>query len=165
MHTNKNIAVFPGSFDPITKGHQSIIRRIEPLFDEIIIAIGENTSKQCYFSLEDRMRWLELSFAAYSKIRVASFNTLLIDYCKSQNARYILRGLRNSVDYQYERNIALINQELDEDIETLFLLTHSEDIAISSSFVKEIMMFDGDIRKFVPQEIYDDLMLRKKNMK
>ena len=131
----KHIAIFPGSFDPITKGHQSIVLRALPLFDEIIVAIGENTAKKEKFSLSKRLDWIERTFKDYSKVRVESFSSLLVDYCRQKEAKYVLRGLRNSVDFQYERNIALINQELYPEIETSFMLTKPEDPAISSSFV------------------------------
>lgn len=149
----KRIAIFPGSFDPITKGHQSVILRALPLFDEIIVAIGENTSKKAYFSLEQRMEWVNQTFKNESKVRVESFKSLLVDYCKENGAKYVIRGLRNSIDFQYERNIALINQELYPEIETIFLLTKPQDTAISSSFVREILSFGGDVKKFIPQEI------------
>ncbi len=164
MNTNeKRIAIFPGSFDPITKGHKSVVLRALPLFDEIILAIGENTSKKYFFTLEQRLEWLRMTFEKYEKIRVDSFNCLLVDYCNKQNAKYIIRGLRNSVDFQYERNIALINQELNPDIETVFLLTKPEDRAISSSFVREILSFGGDIKKFIPEEIAGSDKLKVKS--
>ena len=108
--STKNIAVFPGSFDPITKGHQSVVLRALPLFDEIIVAIGENTAKNEFFSLEQRLEWISQTFAKNPKVRVESFSSLLVDFCKKKKAKYVLRGLRNSVDFQYERNIARINQ-------------------------------------------------------
>jgi pantetheine-phosphate adenylyltransferase len=152
----KHIAIFPGSFDPITKGHQSIVLRALPLFDEIIVAIGENTAKKEKFSLSKRLDWIERTFKDYSKVRVESFSSLLVDYCRQKEAKYVLRGLRNSVDFQYERNIALINQELYPEIETIFMLTKPEDTAISSSFVREILSFGGDVKKFVPKQIVED---------
>lgn len=150
---NKRIAIFPGSFDPITKGHESVVLRALPLFDEIVIAIGENTSKKSFFSLEQRLEWISKTFENNSKVKVEAFSSLLVDFCKKKNAKYVLRGLRNSVDFQYERNIALINQELNHDIETIFILTKPEDTAISSSFVREILSFGGDVEKFIPSAI------------
>lgn len=147
------IALFPGSFDPITKGHESVVIRALPMFDKIIVAVGENTSKKSFFSLQKRMQWLEETFQKYPKIEIHSFNSLTIDYCRQVGAKFILRGLRNSVDYQYEMNIARINHELNEDIETVFLLTKPEETAISSSFVREIISFGGDVSKFVPSAI------------
>lgn len=149
----KRIAIFPGSFDPITKGHESVVLRALPLFDEIIVAIGENTSKKEYFSLEQRLEWIRKTFENNPKVKVESFSSLLVDYCREKGAKYVVRGLRNSIDFQYERNIALINQELYSDLETIFMLTKPEDTAISSSFVREILSFGGDVTKFIPSSI------------
>lgn len=149
----KSIAIFPGSFDPITKGHESVVLRALPLFDEIIIAIGENTAKKGYFSLEQRLEWISKTFENNTKVKVESFSSLLVDFCKEKGAKYVVRGLRNSIDFQYERNIALINQELYPEIETIFILTKPEDTAISSSFVREILSFGGDVTKFVPSAV------------
>lgn len=149
----KRIAIFPGSFDPITKGHESVVLRALPLFDEIIVAIGENTSKKEYFPLEQRLEWIRKTFENNSKVKVESFSSLLVDYCREKGAKYVVRGLRNSIDFQYERNIALINQELYSDLETIFMLTKPEDTAISSSFVREILSFGGDVTKFIPSSI------------
>lgn len=149
----KSIAIFPGSFDPITKGHESVVLRALPLFDEIIVAIGENTSKKEFFSLEQRLDWIRMTFENNPKVKVESFSLLLVDFCKEKGAKYIVRGLRNSIDFQYERNIALINQELYPEIETIFILTKPEDTAISSSFVREILSFGGDVTKFIPSSI------------
>ena len=149
----KRIAIFPGSFDPITKGHESVVLRALPLFDEIIVAIGENTSKKEFFSLEQRLDWIKKTFENNPKVKVESFSSLLVDYCKEKGAKYVVRGLRNSIDFQYERNIALINQELYSDLETIFMLTKPEDTAISSSFVREILSFGGDVTKFIPSSI------------
>lgn len=149
----KRIAIFPGSFDPITKGHESVVLRALPLFDEIIVAIGENTSKKEYFPLEQRLEWIRKAFENNPKVKVESFSSLLVDYCREKGAKYVVRGLRNSIDFQYERNIALINQELYSDLETIFMLTKPEDTAISSSFVREILSFGGDVTKFIPSSI------------
>ncbi len=150
---SKHIAIFPGSFDPITKGHESVVLRALPLFDEIIVAIGENTAKKEFFPLHQRLEWISKTFENNPKVKVESFSSLLVDFCKEKNAKYVLRGLRNSIDFQYERNIALINQELYHDIETIFILTKPEDTAISSSFVREILSFGGDVKKFIPSNI------------
>ena len=159
----KKTAVFPGSFDPVTKGHESVILRAMPLFNEIIIAIGENSQKKMMFSLEQRIEWLEKTFEHYPNIKVDTFHSLTVDYCRKVNAKYIIRGLRNSVDYQYERNIALINNELYPDIETLFLLTKPEHSSYNSSFVREILSFGGDVSKFIPEavRITPNILLKK----
>ena len=151
------IALFPGSFDPITKGHESVVMRALPLFDKIVVAFGENVSKNASFPLEQRMRWVKKTFEGQSKIEVTSFSILTIDYCQQIGAKFILRGLRNQSDFQYESNIGRINQELSPSIETIFLLTKPEDSVISSSFVKEILSFGGDIKKFVPAVVADDI--------
>lgn len=150
---NKTIAIFPGSFDPITKGHESVVLRALPMFDQIIVALGENTSKKGFFSVQTRLRWLKETFSSYEKIKIDSFNCLTTEYCKQVGAQFILRGLRNSVDYQYEMNIARINHELNGQVETVFLLTKPEETAISSSFVREILSFGGEVSKFVPENI------------
>lgn len=149
----KKIALFPGSFDPITKGHQSIVKRALPMFDKIVVAIGSNTAKNSVFPLEKRIEWIEKTFAQYDNVEVVTFNSLTVDFCREIGAKYILRGLRNSTDFQYERNIARINQELAEEIETVFLMTKPDDAAISSSLVREILSFGRDVSQFIPEEI------------
>lgn len=149
----KKIALFPGSFDPITKGHQSIVKRALPMFDKIVVAIGSNTAKNSVFPLEKRIEWIKKTFAQYDNVEVVTFNSLTVDFCREIGAKYILRGLRNSTDFQYERNIARINQELAEEIETIFLMTKPDDAAISSSLVREILSFGRDVSQFIPEEI------------
>lgn len=149
----KKIALFPGSFDPITKGHKSIVERALPMFDKIVVAVGTNTAKNSVFPLEKRIEWIEKTFAQYDNVEVVTFNSLTVDFCREIGAKYILRGLRNSTDFQYERNIARINQELDSEIETIFLMTKPDDAAISSSLVREILSFGRDVSQFIPEEI------------
>lgn len=149
----KKIALFPGSFDPITKGHKSIVERALPMFDKIVVAVGTNTAKNSVFPLEKRIEWIEKTFAQYDNVEVVTFNSLTVDFCRQIGAKYILRGLRNSTDFQYERNIARINQELAEEIETIFLMTKPDDAAISSSLVREILSFGRDVSQFIPEEI------------
>ena len=149
----KKIALFPGSFDPITKGHKSIVERALPMFDKIVVAVGTNTAKNSVFPLEKRIEWIEKTFAQYNNVEVVTFNSLTVDFCREIGAKYILRGLRNSTDFQYERNIARINQELAEEIETIFLMTKPDDAAISSSLVREILSFGRDVSQFIPEEI------------
>lgn len=152
----ERIALFPGSFDPITKGHESIVERALPMFDKIVVAVGCNTAKHSFFSLEKRLEWLKRTFEKQPKVEVVTFNSLTVDFCREIGAKYILRGLRNSADFQYERNIARINQELAEEIETVFLMTKPDDAAISSSLVREILSFGGDVSKFIPSSIRID---------
>ena len=145
------IAVFPGSFDPITLGHESIIRRSLPLFDKIIIAIGINTSKKYLFPLEKRKEWLQKVFAGEGKVSVDSYQGLTIDYCRQKNAKYVLRGLRSSADYEFERSIAQMNYAMASDIETIFIQSTPELSAINSTIVRDIIIHGGDAQKFVPR--------------
>ena len=126
----KQIAFFPGSFDPITKGHEDIVRRSISLFDEIIIAVGVNRSKKKMFSIEKRISWIKKTFSDCPSVQTISYEGMTIEACKKNKAKYILRGLRNALDFEYEKNISLINQSLDVKIETLCLHTKPEFIAL-----------------------------------
>lgn len=149
----EKIAVFPGSFSPFTLGHQYVINRALPLFDKIIIAVGSNSSKEYYFSEEQRIQWMEDIFKNEAKVEIRKYDGLTVDFCKSINANFILRGLRNSKDFNYEKEIAQVNQTLNEAIETIFIITSSEYSHISSSLVREVAKNGGDISKFVPKGI------------
>lgn len=149
------IAVFPGSFDPITKGHQDIIERVCPLFDKIIVAIGINSTKKYHFNLETRLNFIAKTFENNPKIEVATYNGLTIDYCKSVNANYIVRGIRNVTDYNYENGIAQMNKAMENNIETLFIPTTPTLSAINSTIVRDILVNGGDISQFVPLPIID----------
>jgi pantetheine-phosphate adenylyltransferase len=144
-------AVFPGSFDPFTIGHESIVRRAIPLFDEIVIAVGYNVNKKGYFTLEDRKRWIKNVFADEPKIKVDHFEGLTIDYCKKADAGYLLRGLRTSADFEYERAIAQVNKAMHEGIETVFFLTMPEHTPVTSTIVRDIIRNGGDASKFLPK--------------
>jgi pantetheine-phosphate adenylyltransferase len=144
-------AVFPGSFDPFTIGHESIVRRAIPLFDEIIIAVGYNVNKKGYFTLEDRKRWIKNVFADEPKIKVDHFEGLTINYCKEAGAGYLLRGLRTSADFEYERAIAQVNKAMHEGIETVFFLTMPEHTPVTSTIVRDIIKNGGDASKFLPK--------------
>lgn len=146
------IAIFPGSFDPITKGHQDIILRALPLFDKIIVAVGENSSKKYLFSQEQRVKWIKAVFAKEKKVSVEAFTGLTVDYCKKKKASYILRGLRTSADFEFERSIGQINKAM-SGVETIFLLTSPELSAINSTIVRDIVINKGDASKFVPKEV------------
>lgn len=152
-NTMEKIAVFPGSFDPITKGHESIIKRAIPLFDKIIVAIGENTEKKTLFPLEKRKNWIEQVFADYPNIVVETYTGLTVEYCKRVNALYLLRGLRTSADFEFERSIGQVNKKMFPEIETIFLLTTPELTAINSSIVRDIYIHGGNPSKFIPEEI------------
>ncbi len=147
------VAVFPGSFDPITRGHVSVIERALPMFDKIIIAIGVNSGKQAMFSKEDRKKWIKKIFNGQKKIEVVYYEGLTIDFCKKQKAKFILRGLRSTLDFEYERSIAHMNKTMDPGIETVFLLTAPEYAAINSSIVREIIKNGGDVSEFVPDQV------------
>ena len=149
----KKIAIFPGSFDPITKGHVSVIKRAIPLFDEIIVAIGINSAKQYAFSLDQRKTWVEDVFAYEPTVSVQTYFGLTIEFCKIVNAKYILRGLRTAADFEFEKEIAHVNNMLTDGIETLFLLTEPEFTPISSSIVREVFRYGGDISSLVPSEV------------
>lgn len=149
----EKIAVFPGSFDPITRGHESIIRRAVDLFDKIIIAIGVNSEKSGFFPLEKRQKWIEQTFADLPKVIVETYSGLTVNYCEQKNARFIIRGLRTSADFEFERSIGQMNREMNAEIETVFLLTMPEHTHLNSSIVREIIKNNGDVSKFVPEAI------------
>lgn len=150
---SKNIAVFPGSFSPFTKGHQSIVQRALPLFDEIIISIGINSSKNDYFSIQERVQWVENVFDKEDKVKVMKYEGLTIDHCLSVKAKYILRGLRNSHDFKYEKGIAQMNHSMDERIETIFIITEPKYSHISSTLVRDVIKNGGDVSQFIPKEV------------
>jgi len=143
-------AVFPGSFDPITLGHEDVVRRAAMLFDEIIIGVGVNTTKKYRFLTTQRVEMLEKVFADLSNVRVQSFEGLTATFCKSVDARWMLRGVRNAADFEYESTIAQMTKSLDSSLETTILFTSPQYAHISSTVVREIMANDGDVSAFVP---------------
>jgi len=145
-------AIFPGSFDPITLGHQDIINRALPLFDEIVIAIGVNADKKYMFSLEERKRFIEETFHNEPKISVITYVGLTIDLCHKINANFILRGLRNPADFEFEKAIAHTNRRLSK-IETVFLLTAAKTSYISSSIVRDVIRNQGEYELLVPEAV------------
>jgi len=146
-------AVFPGSFDPITIGHYDIIMRGLTLFDEIILAIGVNSEKKYMFTLEERKLFMEETFKDEPKIKVDTYQGLTVNYCKENNADFILRGLRNPADFEFEKAIAHTNRKL-EKIETVFLLTSSGKSYISSSIVRDVIRHNGDYSTLVPDVVF-----------
>jgi pantetheine-phosphate adenylyltransferase, bacterial len=146
----ERVAIFPGSFDPFTVGHESIVKRALPLFDKIIIMIGYNTNKRSFFPVEKRKQWIRQVFKGESKIEVESHEGLTVDFCKKVNAQYILRGLRTSADFEYERAIAQINKKMHPQIESVFLLTMPEHTPINSTIVRDIILHGGDASMFLP---------------
>lgn len=150
----ERIAVFPGSFDPITLGHYDIIERAVPLFDKIIVAIGHNAQKNYMFSLEQRKKYLEDSLKNFANVEVDIYEGLTVDYCKEKNADFILRGLRNPADFEFEKAIAHTNRAITQrGIETVFLLTSSGKSYISSSIVRDVIRNKGDYTLLVPPEV------------
>ena len=145
-------AIFPGSFDPITLGHTDIINRALPLFDEIIIAVGINADKKYMFSLKERLNFIKESYINIPKIKVETYSGLTIDFCKKIDADFILRGLRNPADFEFEKAIAQTNRKLSK-IETVFLLTSSDTSFISSSIVRDVLRNGGDISSLVPKSV------------
>ena len=148
-------AIFPGSFDPITLGHHDIISRGITLFDELIIAIGINAEKKYMFSLEQRKQFIEESFKDYPNIKVVTYKGLTVDFCQKNNVDFILRGLRNPADFEFEKAIAHTNRDLSP-IETVFLLTAASTSYISSSIVRDVIRNNGDYKKLVPKSVRID---------
>ncbi len=145
-------AIFPGSFDPITLGHEDIITRAVSLFDEVIVAIGINAEKKYMFSLEERMQFIKDSFANEPRVTVVSYEGLTVDFCKKNNVKFILRGLRNPADFEFEKAIAHTNRDL-APIETVFLLTAAKTSYIASSIVRDVIRNHGDYTKLVPKSV------------
>lgn len=148
----EKIAVFPGSFDPITLGHYDIIKRSIPLFDKIIVAIGVNADKKYMFALEKRKRFIEESFKNEPSVSVVTYEGLTIDLCKKMKAKFILRGLRNPADFEFEKAIAHTNRKLSK-IETVFLLTAANTSYISSSIVRDVLRNGGEYELLVPEAV------------
>ncbi len=149
----KRIALFPGSFDPITKGHESIVLRALPLFEHVIIAIGVNDQKAGFFPLKQRCEWIKHVFRDHPAVEVITYEGLTVDLCKKMNIRYIIRGLRTSADFEFERSIGQMNKKMLPDLETVFLLTTPEYTALNSYIVREIIRNGGDASQFIPEGI------------
>ncbi len=149
----KRIALFPGSFDPVTLGHYDIVKRAIPLFDKIVIGIGTNVSKRYMFSVEDRVEFIKETFKDYEKIEVTPYEGLTVDFCNEIGAQFILRGLRNPADFEFEKAIAHANRKMNNNIEMVFLLTSSGKSYISSSIVRDVMKNGGDYSGFVPNSV------------
>ena len=147
------IAVFPGSFDPITIGHVDLIKRAQPLFDKIYVALGENTKKEYLFETEQRMDWLTQVFDGYENVEIGNYRGLTVDYCREIGARYLIRGLRNSSDFDYEKTISQLNHIIGDQIETVFFISRPEYSHISSTIVREIIKGGADASPFLPPDI------------
>jgi pantetheine-phosphate adenylyltransferase len=146
-------AIFPGSFDPITIGHVDIVNRAIPLFDEIIIAIGINTQKKYLFPLEQRIAWIKDVFKNEPKVKVESYTGLTVNYCQQRGAKYIIRGIRSSADFEYEKTIADANRMLDKKIETIFLTGEPQYSSVASTIVRDILKHHGDASPFLPEAV------------
>ena len=145
-------AVFPGSFDPITIGHIDIVERGMKIFDEIIIAIGDNTDKKYMFSKEKRVELVKQTFSAYDNIEIKSYEGLTVDFCKKNKTEFMIRGLRNPADFEFEKSIALTNREM-TGIETVFFLTSPKNSFVSSSIVRDLIRNNGEYKLFIPKGI------------
>ncbi len=161
MSKERNIAIFPGTFDPFTIGHLSIVERGLGLFDEIIIAIGINESKRSYFTVDQRIEMISNLFKDRPKVKVESYGILTVDYAVKKKAKYILRGIRSVNDFEYEKTIADVNREL-SGVETIIFFTEPKYTHISSTIVRELIRYKKDVSGFVPKEIHIDSYIRKK---
>ena len=159
-------AIYPGSFDPITNGHIDVIKRANKIFDKVIIAVSQNINKKSFLSEEEKIEAINLSIKYLNNIEVMSFDSLLVDFAKANNAQIILRGLRAVSDFEYEFQLAGMNKHLDKNIETFFLTPAEEFANISSSLVREILQLGGNIRPFIPKEAADFIIekLSKKHL-
>ncbi len=155
-----SVAVYPGSFDPITNGHIDIIKRGSKIFDKIIVGVLVNVDKKHLFEIDERVRLIKRVTNDIENVEVVSFNGLLVDLLKEYNANVILKGLRNSTDFEYELQMAYINKELNSDIETLCMMSSPKNLHISSSCVKQVAKFGGNIEGLVPKEIVSDILTR-----
>jgi pantetheine-phosphate adenylyltransferase len=147
------IAIFPGSFDPFTIGHESIVQRALPMFDKIVIMIGYNANKESFYPIEKRLKWINQVFQDEDKIEVQIYDGLTVDFCKEVNANYILRGIRTSSDFEYERAIAQVNKKMHPEIESVFLLTLPEHTPVMATIVRDIVSHRGDVSMFIPKSL------------
>ncbi|MDX9772473.1 MAG: pantetheine-phosphate adenylyltransferase [Bacteroidales bacterium] len=149
----ERIAVFPGSFDPFTVGHESIVKRALKLFDKVIIAVGENAEKKTLFTIEMRIRMISKVFEGESRVEITGFRGMTVDFCRKYKARYIVRGLRTAADFEYERAMGHMNWKMAPEIDTVFLLTSTEHTPVNSTIVRDIIKNGGDASAFVPASI------------
>ncbi len=149
----KRIAIFPGSFDPFTNGHKDIVLRGLKLFDEVIISIGHNTGKKRYFDIDLMLEKINETFADYDNIKVIVYDQLTAELARQHNARYLLRGLRNTTDFEYENSISQVNRHLFEELETVFLITSPAHAYINSTIIREVHRYQGDISSYIPYKL------------
>jgi pantetheine-phosphate adenylyltransferase len=159
------IAIYPGSFDPITNGHVDILRRSLRLFDRVVVALAENVRKQPLFSLQERTEMIRRSIDDDSRVEVDAFQGLLVDYARRRGARVVIRGLRAIADFEYEFQFAHMNRHLAADVETVFLMTSDDSFYVSSSLVKEVAAMGGDISKVAPPAVVEALAKKFQNNK
>ncbi len=153
LHLMAQIAVFPGSFDPITVGHVDLVHRALPLFDKVIVAVGVNTQKNSLFTLDQRLDWIKAVFADDPRVEVDYFENLTADFCRKIGAKYLLRGLRNASDFDYEKTISQLNAIIGDGLETIFLISQPAYSHISSTIVREIIKGGGDASPFIPPQV------------
>ena len=151
--SDKKTALFPGSFDPFTKGHEDIVLRSLELFDEVIVAIGHNTNKKRYFEIDLMVDRIRSAFDGNDRIKVVLYDELTADLASQYDARFLIRGLRNTTDFEYENSISQVNRYLNKGLETVFLITSPEYAHISSTIIREVHRYDGDISPFIPYDI------------
>lgn len=149
----QKVAVFPGSFDPFTVGHEALVLRALSIFDRVVVAVGQNAAKKSLFSLENRLVMISEVFKGEARVEVVSYEGLTVDFCHKLGAKFLLRGLRTSADFEYERAIGQVNKQLMPHIESVFLLTAPEHTPINSTIVRDIILNGGDASKFVPKSI------------
>jgi pantetheine-phosphate adenylyltransferase len=148
-----NIGIFPGSFDPITKGHEHIIIKAAKMVDQLVVAIGTNSTKNYLFDIEKRIEWVEATFKNHDNIIVKTYAGLTVEFANTIKAKYIFRGLRSSIDFEYEKSIAETNKLLSPNIESIFLLPDSSISMISSSIIREIIKNNGNVEQFLPEQV------------
>jgi len=153
----KKIAIYPGTFDPVTKGHLDIIKRACKIFDKIIVAVADNKDKNTMFDLEKRVKMMKKSTKKFKKVEVKQFDCLLVDFAKKENCNIIIRGLRAISDFEYELQMGYANKSLDESIDTIYLMPNLENAFISSSVVRSILKYNGDISHLISKEILEDV--------
>ncbi len=149
----KRIALFPGSFDPFTKGHYDIVKRGLAIFDEVVIAIGHNTAKKHYFEVDYMVERIQSAFDQGEPVSVVTYNELTADFAKKTGAKYLIRGLRNTTDFEYENSISQVNRYLNVNLETIFLITSPEYAHISSTIIREVHKYGGDVSPFLPYQL------------